>query len=245
MTTKGKKHSEATLKKMSEDRSAEKHPFFGKKHSKESLEKMSLSHKGKKAWNKGISHSKETRIKIGLAGMGRIASKETRIKMSIAMSKMANTEEAKERFKKIQKLGAEAVKGKPSWNRGKINSEEHRRKISIANKGRKCDWVKGEKNWNWKGGVTPENKKIWQSIEMRLWRESVFSRDNWTCQKCKIKGGKLHPHHIQNFAEKIELRSAIDNGVTLCVFCHKEFHHIYGNRKNNIEQLLEYLSIKK
>jgi len=109
----------------------------------------------------------------------------------------------KEKYKEIGKKISKALIGRKL-------SEEHKRKISemqklhphssIFKKGHKGFNVrKGNKHPNWKGGITPENKQIWRSIEMRLWREAVFARDNWTCRKCEIKGGKLHPHHIQNF----------------------------------------------
>ena len=75
---------------------------------------------------------------------------------------------------------------------------------------------------------------------MRLWREAVFARDNWTCQKCQIKGGKLHPHHVRNFSEIIELRTSIENGITFCEKCHKIFHKIYGVRNNTLEQVKEF-----
>jgi len=99
------------------------------------------------------------------------------------------------------------------------------------------------KHWNWQGGITPQNTKIRNSIETSLWREAVFTRDNWVCQKCKIKGGKLHPHHICNFADYPELRLAINNGVTLCRKCHLKFHKKYGKKQNTKKQLKEFLNI--
>jgi len=132
-----------------------------------------------------------------------------------------------------------SLKGK-----GRKLSEEHKIKIGLANKGNKrpdVRKIRGELHPNWKGGVTAENHKIRGSIEYRLWRESVFARDNWTCKKCNTKGGRLHPHHIKNFASYIELRFAIDNGITLCINCHKKFHTLYGIKNNDIEQINNFL----
>jgi 5-methylcytosine-specific restriction endonuclease McrA len=100
--------------------------------------------------------------------------------------------------------------------KGRHHSEKSRRKNSDAHKGVKSSL--------WKGGISPENKRIRHTIEFRLWREAVFARDNWTCQKCKTKKIYLHPHHILGFANYPELRFAIDNGITLCENCHKNFH---------------------
>jgi len=145
---------------------------------------------------------------------------------------------------------SEEAKGKMSLARkGMKLSKETRRKLSEAHKGNKRSLsarikqglsIKGENHYNWKGGITPENKKIRNSIEFRLWREAVFARDGWTCQKCKKKGGKLHPHHIYNFAQFPDLRFAIDNGITFCDKCHQEFHKIYGFKNNTREQLEEF-----
>ena len=99
----------------------------------------------------------------------------------------------------------------------------------------------GEGTNNWRGGITPKNVKIRHSIEYRLWRESIFARDNWICQNCGLKGGKLNAHHIKNFSEFPELRFAIDNGITLCKKCHKKFHNIYGRQDNTEEQLVKFL----
>jgi len=115
-------------------------------------------------------------------------------------------------------------------------SVETRKKMSKAHEGKNCNF--------WKGGLTAKNQKIRHSIEYRLWREAVFARDNWTCQKTGIRGGKLHPHHIKNFAKYPELRFAIDNGITLSEQSHKEFHKIYGKENNTKKQLKEFLNLE-
>lgn len=108
-------------------------------------------------------------------------------------------------------------RGTPAWNKG----------ISFR-AGIPKPWIrsalKGEKNPNWKGGITPVNKAIRSSFEYKEWRKSVFSRDDWTCQECGLRGDKvyLHADHIKPFAYFPELRLDLSNGRTLCVDCHKK-----------------------
>jgi hypothetical protein len=98
-----------------------------------------------------------------------------------------------------------------------------------------------EKSFHWKGGITTENHKIRDCIQYELWRNAIFARDNWMCQKYKIKGGILRAHHINNFSKYPELRFAIDNGVTLSEKAHREFHKKYGIKNNTKEQLKQFL----
>ena len=158
--------------------------------------------------------------------LGYLNSPETRKKMSISQ-KMAweNGKYTKERNEKI----SQTKKGKKPYKM----TNEIRKKIGEAGKGRTGYWIgkkrplfsektrkkmseshKGEKHWNWKDGITPENNKIRASRECLLWRKSVFVRDNFTCQKYSINGGELIAHHINNFSQFPELRFAIDNGIT-------------------------------
>ncbi len=102
---------------------------------------------------------------------------------------------------------------------------------------------KREKCHLWRGGITPQNHKIRTSLEIKLWRKAIFIRDDFTCQKTKIKGGKLIAHHINNFADFPELRTSIENGIVLSKESHKEFHKIYGIRNNTREQLNEFLNL--
>ena len=61
-------------------------------------------------------------------------------------------------------------------------------------------------------------------------------------KKTGISGGELVVHHINNFADFPELRTAIDNGITLSKKAHQDFHKIYGVRNNTKEQLEEFLN---
>lgn len=115
--------------------------------------------------------------------------------------------------------------------KGKHNSPrtEFKKGINTWNKGKKMPQYSGEEHWNWKGGINNINDKIRKSIEYRLWRETIFKRDNYTCIWCGKIGGNLNADHIKPFSLYPELRFAIDNGRTLCKECHKKTN-TYLNR---------------
>ena len=84
----------------------------------------------------------------------------------------------------------------------------------------------GSNNHQWKNGVSTESHCLRASKRWRVWREAVFSRDNWTCQDCGGRSSNgnrilLHPHHIKSFADYPELRFEVSNGITFCEDCHK------------------------
>jgi hypothetical protein len=113
--------------------------------------------------------------------------------------------------------------------KGKVLSEETKKKISFS--------LQGKKSYLWKGGITPINKKIRNSTEYKNWRLSVFKRDNYTCQDCgnrSCSGNpvKLNAHHIKSFSKHENERFNIDNGLTLCIPCHKNTDS-YGKKKEN------------
>lgn len=129
--------------------------------------------------------------------------------------------------------------GKPSPMKGKHHTQETIEKIREARKKQV-----GDKCPTWKGGITPVNVKIRNSIEGKLWRKSIFERDNFTDQKTGQRGGNLVAHHINNFADFPELRTSIENGITLSKESHELFHKNYGKKNNTREQLEEFLGRK-
>ena len=79
----------------------------------------------------------------------------------------------------------------------------------------------GSKNPSWKGGITPQTMKDRKRFVFSIGRE-VMKRDNYTCQICHQRGGKLQVDHIQPWAEYVEGRFDINNCRTLCQSCHYE-----------------------
>jgi hypothetical protein len=123
--------------------------------------------------------------------------------------------------------------------------------IACSDSCRQVLWAKtyvGNKSPNWKGGISDSRSVDKRTKEYKEWRSSVYSRDNYTCQKCgDCSGGNLHAHHISNYSSSIDLRYCADNGITLCNNCHNpsvkgSFHNIYGTRNNTKEQLIEFLN---
>ena len=89
-------------------------------------------------------------------------------------------------------------------NKGKHLSEETKRKLSVSLKGRQFPERSGPNHPNWKGGLRPLRKDIAETSMYRHWRRSVFERDNYTCQHCKIRGIRLNADHIRPFSHIIK-----------------------------------------
>ncbi len=136
---------------------------------------------------------------------------------------------------------------------GKRPSESHIKSLKFGwekrkKKGLGIAWNKGEigylskeKHYNWKGGITLLTKQIRSCFKYRQWRSDVFTKDDFTCQKCFMKSGVgmivyLEAHHEKEFNKIIEehkirtLEEAlnceelwnINNGETLCDKCHNK-----------------------
>lgn len=107
----------------------------------------------------------------------------------------------------------------------------------------------GEKNGNWKGGISKIDKLCRCMIDYRQWRSKVFERDSWTCQTCGKRGCYVTAHHIKSFSliikennikKTIDARNCdelwnIENGVTLCEYCHKLTDNYKGKNKKKYE----------
>ena len=136
---------------------------------------------------------------------------------------LKHTEASKEKNRQSH-LGKKLAKGKFAWNKGG----------SSWNKGLKLGYNSGDKHPNWKGGITPLTKQIRGCLKMRQWISDIFTRDNFTCQECFIRGGDLEAHHIHEFwrvVDKNQIESLeqalncaelwnLNNGQTLCRKCH-------------------------
>lgn len=104
-------------------------------------------------------------------------------------------------------------------------------KFQAGQRCRKCqsrkisEKLRGPNSVNWIHSRTMEERiKDRRYPEYYEWRRQVFERDDYTCQICGLRGGRLNAHHIQSFAKFPELRTDLTNGVTLCKDCHSTYH---------------------
>ena len=86
----------------------------------------------------------------------------------------------------------------------------------------------GERNPQWKGGITPEHDAFYSSSEWKEYCRIVWARDRATCQRCGAKYSEdqllYQVHHIGSRAKFPELRTSVDNLVLLCRPCHRFVH---------------------
>ena len=186
-------------------------------------------------------HTEKTKRKIGEANKisqkGKKLSVETKRKMSECKKGKPSGMLGKKHSKEWKETQGKRVKG----DKNPAKRLGVRKKISESHKGMKKPWAKypcssGEKNGNWKGGITPLMFQIRHSFKYCQWRSDVFTRDDFICQECGKRNCYLEAHHIKKFSEIIKEYSIktleealnceelwnINNGQTLCKKCHNK-----------------------
>lgn len=125
-----------------------------------------------------------------------------------------------------KKIG-ESKKGNKNWL-GRHHTEETRQKKRLLFR---------ENNPAWQGGVTPLKRQIRNCFFYRQWRSDIFKRDDFMCQSCGKRGGRIEADHYpkkfsvifdENKIESLEQAENceelwnLNNGRTLCFDCHNE-----------------------
>lgn len=144
--------------------------------------------------------------------------------------------------RRLTKLGFDMSKNGSKFNIGISRSPETTfagSRPNPSNKtGAKPGWthpphskarLRKEKHWLWKGGIR-KGRIGFFSTDYKEWRKTVFERDDYTCQICKIRGGILHADHLKRWKDHPNSRYDVNNGRTLCAICHRGTP-TYGNRK--------------
>ena len=132
------------------------------------------------------------------------------------------SEETKKKMSESKRIGFAEGRIKPTayWQDKEL-SQKHKEKISKSLVGnQRClgkRWiVQHRRNPN-----KVEDTRIRKSPEYKLWRTSVFERDNYTCQTCGQRDSSyLVADHILPFGAFPKERFNLSNGKTLCLKCH-------------------------
>jgi len=136
------------------------------------------------------------------------------------------------RDKVIKKISKAKKKNPTRYWLGKKLSPKHNRKLQEG-RGK----LKGKNHWNWKGGITPLVYQIRHHFKSRQWSSDIFTRDDFTCQLCGVRGCVIeadhypkrfteifHENKIKSLEQALECEEFwnINNGRTLCKKCHNK-----------------------
>ena len=99
-----------------------------------------------------------------------------------------------------------------------------------------------ENAYNWNPNLTDEERIIRRNTsEKTEFVKKALIRDNYTCQCCnKSLNHDGVVHHLNGWDNFKEQRYDVQNGITLCETCHKNFHSKYGYGNNTKEQFEEW-----
>lgn len=113
--------------------------------------------------------------------------------------------------------------GKPSWNKGKTKETD-----------RRLNYLRPTQFQS--QGKSKLQDIIRHCYRYRQWRSDVYTRDDFICQMCGERGGRLNADHLKPFSAIINENKIvtldqafnceelwnINNGRTLCLGCHKK-----------------------
>jgi len=71
------------------------------------------------------------------------------------------------------------------------------------------------------------------------WRKAVWERDNFTCQISGVNT-KIVAHHLESYNNNPDLRFIEENGITLSIKVHRQFHNKYGYGNNTKKQFEDF-----
>lgn len=176
---------------------------------------------------RGKRYSPETEFKGGQKPKNYLGNKETCEECGVEFEAAPS---AKRKFCSKQCLIDNGYREFSCLECGDVRLEIKSKELKFCSNKCQGRFYSGDKHPMWDGGKTSEHEKIRKSKEYSDWRTTVFERDNYTCQVCGVRGGRLHADHIKPFAEYPELRLELKNGRTLCRSCHRKTP-TYGRKK--------------
>ena len=122
------------------------------------------------------------------------------------------------------------TKQSPRCRSCRTHSEETRRKISIAHKGKTLTQEHKVKISIVRGGDGKLEERKYPGYDK--WARLVKDRDGYKCAECGYQGTKglkdVDAHHVLHKVMYPEYATVLFNGVTLCKSCHINCHKERG-----------------
>lgn len=131
----------------------------------------------------------------------------------------------------LQKPLGAGTQGVAPWNKGRrytigpVHTDAHKALFA--------EQKRGEKNPQWRGGVSRERQMI--TADVARMRSAIYARDRYTCRLCGTPGGKLTLHHILPVWSRPDLARDPDNLATVCRPCHVD--RLNGHELDFVEAL--------
>ncbi len=106
--------------------------------------------------------------------------------------------------------------------------------------------VLGENHPRWNLSRTDEQriKERKTHLDGRF-RKAVLKRDNRTCQCCGHSYDIMIVHHLDSYTTFPNARYEVENGVTLCEYCHIKYHKTYDATKEQFNLFLSENHLNK
>ncbi len=84
-----------------------------------------------------------------------------------------------------------------------------------------------------------------RSKRYKKWKRKILERDKYTCRCCgkaHHRKGELTVHHLDSFMYYPKGRLDMDNAISLCYKCHKQFHGEFGMHRNFRNQTVGFVN---
>lgn len=99
----------------------------------------------------------------------------------------------------------------------------------------------GSNHHQWKGGISDSNRyPSKERVNRSTWSRRVRKENN----SCAVCGAQeiLAAHHIHLYCKVPELRYIVENGITMCLACHTEYHRAHGNTYGGLGPMITFIN---